>query len=1017
MKDERLKRQNVQASRVLYPVHQNQRNLTMHQCARSILMVFAISLMSLCLQQVTAQAPMQADGSILLPAQTEGIAPVDPAYQQRLTAGHRWQSFVAQYGPWSVQWNEVTRTPHRAFGKPVPIAGFGAITPENVEAAARAFIRRHAFLLGVDEADLRLTRATRVGQKWYVSFVQMKEGLEVLLSEVELRISADGRVFAFGVDAYPYIDLDLTPALTYAVVKDIAVQGLAFDPARDRITEDNRLYILPRRQDRSLEYHLVYRVDIEMTQPEGNYLTFVDAHDGEIVWRHNRVRYQDVVVRDSGDVQLVTPFDPFDPRPFANMWITIGGTQFVTDSSGQVVANISSPTTLSAQLRGPFIDVNRDDGPDASISMVVNPGDTVDLHWDAGNAHPAERDAYYHANIVHDWITTIDPNFTLINYSMPCRVNINNNCNAFWDGNGINFFLEGGGCPNTGQMPSVVYHEYGHGINDRFYQQQGIPFGMINGAVHEGMADVTSAYIEDDPRIGRGFFGPGTHLRNVDNTARYPDDVSGDPHITGLIIAGAFWDLRQAVGLSTAWHLHHFARYGTPDDANDGIAFSEWFVETLIADDDDGDLTNGTPHMNEIVNAFNAHGIGTGLFMNFSFVHTPVSDTQDTTGTYAVDFELRGVGLPGSDPDSAAVHYSLDGFQTVHRVAASQVGQGQYHAEIPPQSAGTIVEYFITAYDPLAQQSLRFPSADGSYSFLVGFTQILLDELEVPSGWTVGAPDDNATTGIWNRMDPQGVTIGGAFSQPEDDHTPNGVRCFVTDGRNDPNNPGAYDVDGGKTTLFSPVYDLSNLQNPVIRYYKWYSNDLGASPGLDHWQVDISNDSGSVWQRVEFTTESTGSQWVKFQFRVSDYVVPTDMVQMRFVASDFGAGSLIEAGVDDFEILAEGGVVGIDDAAAPDALPTAFELAQNHPNPFNPTTEIRYALPTASRVTLKIYNLLGQEIRTLVEGHKPAGRYAVTWDGRDNAGAPVASGIYIYRMEATGGGKHYRQSRKLVVLK
>src|SRR5262245_64027036 len=101
-------------------------------------------------------------------------------------------------------------------------------------------------------------------------------------------------------------------------------------------------------------------------------------------------------------------------------------------------------------------------------------------------------------------------------------------------------------------MPDVVYHEYGHGVNDNVYVAAGSPFGMFNGALHEGLADVVAAFIQDDPVIGNGFFGPGTALRSIQNTNRWPDDASSDPHETGVIVAGAMWDLRQSLGLSLA---------------------------------------------------------------------------------------------------------------------------------------------------------------------------------------------------------------------------------------------------------------------------------------------------------------------------------------------------------------------------------------------------------------------------------------------------------------------------------
>jgi len=85
------------------------------------------------------------------------------------------------------------------------------------------------------------------------------------------------------------------------------------------------------------------------------------------------------------------------------------------------------------------------------------------------------------------------------------------------------------------------------------------------------------------------------------------------------------------------------------------------------------------------------------------------------------------------------------------------------------------------------------------------------------------------------------------------------------------------------------------------------------------------------------------------------------------------------------------------------SVPKRFELAQNYPNPFNPQTVIKYALPRNAQVTLKVLNLLGQEVRTLADRDQAAGYYSVVWDGRSDAGVPVSGGLYFYRLEARSG--------------
>lgn len=112
---------------------------------------------------------------------------------------------------------------------------------------------------------------------------------------------------------------------------------------------------------------------------------------------------------------------------------------------------------------------------------------------------------------------------------------------------------------------------------------------------------------------------------------------------------------------------------------------------------------------------------------------------------------------------------------------------------------------------------------------------------------------------------------------------------------------------------------------------------------------------------------------------------------------------------------ASGVTVGIDEE---EAIPTTFGLEQNYPNPFNPNTTIRYQLPTASTVSIKVFDMLGREVRDLLAAAQPAGRYNIPWDGTNDAGEGLASGLYLYRIHATGAEKEtFTMVRKMVLLK
>ena len=94
-------------------------------------------------------------------------------------------------------------------------------------------------------------------------------------------------------------------------------------------------------------------------------------------------------------------------------------------------------------------------------------------------------------------------------------------------------------------------------------------------------------------------------------------------------------------------------------------------------------------------------------------------------------------------------------------------------------------------------------------------------------------------------------------------------------------------------------------------------------------------------------------------------------------------------------------------------VPDAFTLMQNYPNPFNPKTIIRYQLPVLSEVKLTIYDLLGREIDTIVNERQPVGEHTVHWDGRDDLGKTVSSGVFIYRLQAGT----FVENRKMLLLR
>lgn len=121
--------------------------------------------------------------------------------------------------------------------------------------------------------------------------------------------------------------------------------------------------------------------------------------------------------------------------------------------------------------------------------------------------------------------------------------------------------------------------------------------------------------------------------------------------------------------------------------------------------------------------------------------------------------------------------------------------------------------------------------------------------------------------------------------------------------------------------------------------------------------------------------------------------------------SEMGASPVFESGGHFGDVLTvvnplSASSTGIIENSSENQIPDDFDLLSNYPNPFNPTTTIRYHLPVGIQTHIIIYDTMGQEIRTLVNNTEQAGRHAIQWDGRDESGVPVSTGNYIVRIEA-----------------
>ncbi len=293
----------------------------------------------------------------------------------------------------------------------------------------------------------------------------------------------------------------------------------------------------------------------------------------------------------------------------------------------------------------------------------------------------------------------------------------------------------------------------------------------------------------------------------------------------------------------------------------------------------------------------------------------------------AVQLDVRVDEYASTVPGGAAVLYSRIGSGAFNAVALTPLGSGLYTTELPATPCGESLEFYVEVTPTSGIAVHEPPGAPAAPYSLPAVRTILMDSLEIESGWSVGASGDDATTGVWNRMDPQPTA-----AQPGDDATVAGTLCWVTDG-NAGATIGSFDVDGGKTTLTSPLLDLGDTTDPTLEYARWYSNDQGASPNEDIFVVDLSTDGGQNWTNVETVGPSgpgTSGGWITHSFRLLDFGVPTAQVRLRFIASDEGSGSIVEAAVDELritEVCAAACPTDLDDNGVTDLLDLSILLS------------------------------------------------------------------------------------------
>lgn len=830
------------------------------------------------------------------------------------------------------------------------------------DSAAR-FARRHAGIFGAEYADLT-TRglnadgahllpisyqpATDTYKFTLVNYSQARDGLPVWRSDLRLLVRNEaGYPLVLAKSALKDLGAFRVGAdLRAKAIDEAAANQSALDifPALNRF-EPGRMVIFAGTPDVPgapiLAWEFIGNGPAGADGVPQRWLFIVDAVSGAVVYRESMVAHVDI----NGTVSAwATPTsragvcDPatLQPMPYARVQVT-GGNFAYADANGNFTIPHGGATavTVTSSPRGQFFRVFNQAGTTSELSQLVTPPGPANFVHNPGittEGTLAEVNGYIESNVVRDYALAFNPAFPTIatQTEFPVNVNIASNCNAFYDGSSINFYVSGGGCNNTA-FATVVHHEYGHHMV--------AVAGSGQGAYGEGFGDVMGVLITDESALGRGFQSCASGIRNANNSCVYSasncSSCGSAIHTCGQLLSGCVWTIRTNL---LATHPSEY-RQIISDMAVNSVLLHQGTtiandipVDFLTINDDDGDITNGTPQYTQIANGFIAKGLTPPTIPAISFSYPDGRPTfVAPTGGTSMLVQVNGVsGTP--QPGTGSLSYNSGGGWVT--VPMTQLESNLYRADFPVIPCGTPVRYYVSARTTTNLLVTNPPNAPTDFRTAVaatGIDTVWSDDFESNLGWTIGAAGDTATAGIWVRTNPNAAQTNGVLSQPEDDVTETpGVNCFVTGNAAAGAAAGQQDVDGGATTLLSPVLDLSGTTAPIIGYWRWYSNHAGAAPNADTFVVSMSNNGGTSWSTVEVVGPAgpeTEGGWYYHEFNVADILPPTANVRLRFVASDLADGSLVEAALDEFAVqsfLCESACPGDFDQDGTVAVPDIF---------------------------------------------------------------------------------------------
>jgi hypothetical protein len=456
------------------------------------------------------------------------------------------------------------------------------------------------------------------------------------------------------------------------------------------------------------------------------------------------------------------PTRPRIDRPAPSAHVTLDGTAQTTSPAGLVSWGDNSSQTVATSVIGDLAAIVNKASGGVLATALLPLAAGGQLVWDA-SAVPeddAQVQAYLNVNIAKGFARELDPKMPTLGDQITVNVNIAQDCNAFFDGKTLNFFHASTDCQNTALIQDVVFHEFGHSVHAA---EIITGVGAFDGAMSEGAADFFAAQITGDPKMGRGFFYTDAPLRDLDPESsenRCPDNI-GEIHKTGMIFGGTFWDLRKAliadpaIGEAEGIRITEKLYIGA---LRRSISIPSSLIEVLAADDDDGNLANGTPHECAIRDAYGRHGLRTVG----GTVAAPDHLAQPTRAA-GVRIELTGLATrcAGDEIDHADLAWKPSG--TGGPAAGSLIATrapsdpAKFSAELPVPTDGTVLYQVKVVFKDSSVLTLPDNRADPYYQLYEGRTvPLYCMDFEtgdlMAAGWTTGTKDGSPSP--WVRGSP-----------------------------------------------------------------------------------------------------------------------------------------------------------------------------------------------------------------------------------------------------------------------